>query len=430
MLSRSRRHSWRPTNAPYSSARTEDIWFADEKTGWLINSNGQVFRTLDGGDSWTKQLQAPHYLRCIGFAGHEVGWVGTSTPEAPLLWTRDGGRTWKEARNLPQGSPAMISGLWAVDENVVYAAGTHYPGLQPSILKSANGGETWTLRDMSEHATILTDISFIDAREGWAVGGRRQGELVPAVLHTTDGGSHWTDVLASSAPPARAHGEWARKIQRLDDTTFFASLESSDEAAILRSSNGGRTWQRLSIDGLRGETNLEGIGFIDQRCGWVGGWGELCFQGAFVSHTCDGGQSWGRAGNVGFRINRFRFLGSPAIVGYASGDTVYKMSEQSPSPTAFVDHTLEGVRKALEARDSVKLEIVIPAGARRLRIDVWERLGRHLITLVDRAMPRAGAQNVVWNFRDSGGASVPEGAYIMRLTVDDEAESRLVYRTS
>ena len=42
--------TWRPTNAPLASSRTDDIWFRTPETGWLVNSNGQIMRTDDGGD--------------------------------------------------------------------------------------------------------------------------------------------------------------------------------------------------------------------------------------------------------------------------------------------------------------------------------------------------------------------------------------------
>ena len=50
---------WRPTNAPLSSSRTDDIWFLDESTGWAVNSNGQIVLTEDAGRTWTQQKHLP-----------------------------------------------------------------------------------------------------------------------------------------------------------------------------------------------------------------------------------------------------------------------------------------------------------------------------------------------------------------------------------
>src|SRR5262249_11263373 len=60
---------WRPTNAPVASSRTDDVWFLDPKTGWAVNSNGQIIHTSDGGDSWVVQLHDEEvYFRCVAFA--------------------------------------------------------------------------------------------------------------------------------------------------------------------------------------------------------------------------------------------------------------------------------------------------------------------------------------------------------------------------
>ena len=46
--------SWRPTNAPGSTERgfrTDDVFFVSATTGWAVNSEGNVIKTADGGDS-------------------------------------------------------------------------------------------------------------------------------------------------------------------------------------------------------------------------------------------------------------------------------------------------------------------------------------------------------------------------------------------
>ncbi len=106
-------------------------------------------------------------------------------------------------------------------------------------------------------------------------------------------------------------------------------------------------WERLLLEygtvrdelrdflGLaRQNANLEGVGFVDENRGWVGGWGTPAFEGGQSSAISDGGESWDNANEIGKFINRFRFLGSPVTVGYAAGATVYKYSGQPvPAPT-------------------------------------------------------------------------------------------------
>src|SRR6516162_5554986 len=91
---------WRKTNAPLSSSRTDDIWFATPDIGWAVNSNGQILKTENGFDTYAVQLRDAGYLRCIGFAGAEVGWAGTVSGARRLFTTRDGVH-WKTVDNLP-----------------------------------------------------------------------------------------------------------------------------------------------------------------------------------------------------------------------------------------------------------------------------------------------------------------------------------------
>ena len=72
---------WQPTKAPVASSRTDDIWFTDPKTGWAVNSNGQIVKTTDGFETYVEQLHdAEVYFRCIGFASPSIGWAGTLSP--------------------------------------------------------------------------------------------------------------------------------------------------------------------------------------------------------------------------------------------------------------------------------------------------------------------------------------------------------------
>src|ERR1700712_1448536 len=93
---------WRPTNAPVAISRTDDIWFISPDTGWLVNSNGNILKTDDGGNSWALQHHASRvYLRCVGFSNPLLGWVGSISPIQRLFTTRNGGAQWDVIGNLP-----------------------------------------------------------------------------------------------------------------------------------------------------------------------------------------------------------------------------------------------------------------------------------------------------------------------------------------
>jgi photosystem II stability/assembly factor-like uncharacterized protein len=390
MAERNATLQWCPTAAPLASSRTDDIWFVDPQVGWAVNSNGQILKTTDGGASWTEQLQDRVYWRCIGFATPERGWAGTLTRGKRLYATTDGGATWEliEAR-LPANAPPWICGLSVVNEQVVYASGTNDPFLPAAMVKTTDGGATWTGWDMAAHASLLVDTYFPTPERGWVVGGKAnvanptRDDVKPVVLFTADGGVTWENRVANLEDEFPL-GEWGWKIEFRNDQVGFVALENFTDGAILRTTDGGLTWQRHVVNdaqgpSLEGNANLEGIGFIDAQHGWVGGWGTEDFEGGFSSETHDGGSSWQNANHIGRFLNRFRFFGDPVTIGYASGDTVYKYSAE-PCETAFADAADAGPQlldevAPVQVTRPIAIGFTVPPGARRLTIDVWDRFG-------------------------------------------------------
>ena len=438
--------TWRPTNAPMADQdlgkRYDDVWFETPDLGWGVNSDGMILRTSDGGASWDLQFHDPAtYLRCLGFASTTRGWAGTLSGPARLLETNDG-RTWSAVAGLPAGGPPMVCGLSVVDESVIYASGTNYPfgfsdNPPPAMLKTVDGGATWVTIDMRAHAALLVDTWFSTPERGWVVGGRAdptvpaggdgRDNVTPVVLHTEDGGLSWVDRVAELHGELPL-GEWGWKIQFLDERVGFVSLENFRDGAVLKTTDGGMHWQRLPVDDPQQNANLEGVGFVDENRGWVGGWGAD-FAGGQSSATEDGGRTWRDANEIGRFVNRFRFLGRPVTVGYAAGATVYKYSDEpvpasmrpafAGGPGVAAAPLLAGAARA-DGSAPLRIPVTVPEGASRLEVNVWERFGRHVGRLLDEAGPAPGARTVEW---DAAGRS---GSYIVRVTVDDDSESQIV----
>jgi photosystem II stability/assembly factor-like uncharacterized protein len=428
---------WRPTNAPEASSRTDDIWFLDPQTGWAVNSNGQILKTEDGGASWQEQFHSGAYLRCVGFANASKGWVGTLDDTERLYSTEDGGQTWSVVANLPTLAPSAICGLSVVNESVIYASGTNYPNRPARMMKSLDGGATWEAWEMGQHATLLVDTFFTSPEEGWVVGGKaevpnpQRRHVKPVVLHTADGGRTWTNRVADLQDEF-PFGEWGWKIQFLDDRVGFVSLENFTDGAVLKTTDGGETWARLPVNDQQGNANLEGVGFTDERRGWVGGWGTPDFTGGFSSATEDGGANWRDANEIGRFINRFRFFGNPATVGYASGRTVYKYSSEPvppPPPGVAQPVRILDSNEPQEGEDSVEIVYTVPPDAKRLSVVIRDRFGEVVRRLLAASDPPAGRQSVEWAFTNDYGESLPPGFYIYRIDVNDESESRIVLKS-
>jgi photosystem II stability/assembly factor-like uncharacterized protein len=429
---------WRPTNAPLASSRTDDIWFLDPQVGWAVNSNGQIVHTTDGFNSFVEQLHDPEvYFRCVGFASATRGWAGTLTPGKTLFETRDGGHTWAQVTNLPPLAPPAICGLSVVNASAAFASGTNFPTRPPGMMKTLDGGQTWTAWDMRPWADILIDTFFTSPDRGWVVGGKSdrpattRDNVKPVVLFTEDGGKTWVNRVANLQNEFPA-GEWGWKIQFLNDQVGFVSLENFHQGAILKTTDGGMTWTRHVINDPQQNANLEGIGFVNENHGWVGGWGDADFERLSSSETVDGGLTWRDANEIGKGINRFRFFGTPVTVGYASGQTVYKYSSE-PVPAAVAALAVAPRRGQLledlepvEAVGQASLTIMVPAHASRVTVRIWDRFGDQVRTLVDEPHPSSGSRTLVWDRTDDTGQILPVGYFIWRVTSDQTSESRLV----
>jgi hypothetical protein len=306
------------------------------------------------------------------------------------------------------------------------------------MIKTIDGGRTWTALDLSPHASSLIDVYFPTPDHGWVVGGFSDrpnpayGDLKPVILRTEDGGRTWEDRLKPMRSEFPA-GTWGWKIQFLDSQLGFVSLENFTEAFILKTTDGGKSWAKFQVTK---NANLEGIGFLNATEGWVGGWGDPLFATGKSSVTSDGGQTWKNADAIGVFINRFRFFGNPVTAGYAAGKTIYKyarkpdIAPRTIAPQAVASgpgkkFLASGAAESFSAAE-VPVVFTLPAGSRRATIHIWSRFGKNVRTLFDERSPAAGPRTVRWDRRDDRGELVGHGVYIYRLTIDGEAESCVI----
>jgi photosystem II stability/assembly factor-like uncharacterized protein len=157
------------------------------------------------------------------------------------------------------------------------------------MIKTIDGGATWTSRDMEPLATALIDCHFFDVSNGLAVGGIGSfGFRHGVILSTSDGGATWQTRYTSNRPGA----EWCWKISFPTRTTGYVSIERQDNLAprfVVKTTDGGMTWTEIPFVANYDE---EGIGFVSTRVGWVGGWTGNTYE------TLDGGATDNQSAQV------------------------------------------------------------------------------------------------------------------------------------
>ena len=317
---------------PYPKKR-DDLVFVDARTAFYGTGKGKLYRTTDGGRSWRLVWSRPGtFIRSLAFVDSRHGFLGnlgaglaSVTDSTPLYETKDGGVSWH-----PASVPA-IPGICSIDvfksrsihegdvtERVyIHAAGrANGPA---KLLRSENGGETWTLIDLSDRAGMILDVKFLDPNVGF-VFAATNGDIAQSnalILKTNDGGRTWREVYRS-----RRLNEITWKASFADNQTGYVTIQNNDQAnvqqRIAKTTDGGEHWFELPLvtDAAAQEF---GIGFVSQEKGWVG-----TAHGGF--ETLDGGIHWVPS-PLASRANRIRVRaadGTPMVYAIGSEVQVYR----------------------------------------------------------------------------------------------------------
>lgn len=289
-------------NAPSGLGRFDDIFFLNEDLGWAANGpSGIVFKTEDGGDTWTQQLALNSYFRNIEFIDENIGFLGTL--DGVFYRTTNGGDTWSPVTINP--NPSAICGLDAVGSSTVYGVGAWF---SPAwMIKSTDAGATWNFTGMSAYAQALVETLFIDELHGFVSGKAVDGGVI---LETFDGGITWTEIFNSGE-----QGDYVWKLQLMENNTvIYGSVQSNSQGKLVKSFDSGATWEVRNAP----EEFVQAVGFLNRDRGWMGG------HGTGFHETTDGGLTWTNM-NLGFTLNRFQFLSED--LAYCSGESIYKWED-------------------------------------------------------------------------------------------------------
>jgi photosystem II stability/assembly factor-like uncharacterized protein len=280
---------------PYKG-KQDDIFFIDADTGWYVNGSGKIYKTTDGGKSWALKLDQPGtYFRCIGFIDDKRGFAGNIGPDyypnvsdaTPLYETRDGGETWKAVTKIA-GPP--VKGVCAIDivrdrkgKATVWAAGR--VGGPTTLVRSDDGGESWTSTDMRRHCGMILDVKLFDRKTAILSAGTDSDSAKSnaLILMTTDGGRTWTKRYQSKRPYEIT---WKSSFPTREVGYITIQSYNPDKAVskrhLAKTVDGGRTWKEIELVDDHAVREF-GVGFIDAKTGWVG-----ATTGGF--ETTDGGK--------------------------------------------------------------------------------------------------------------------------------------------
>lgn len=255
-----------------------------------------VVKSTDGGNSWNvlSTNTVSSWINTGFFVDSLTGWIGGKygLVGGEILKTSDGGQSWT--------SQDTVLDIGINDFHFLNAQEGWAASFGGKVLHTANGGDDWTqITDLGEE---IENIQFVDPLKGWAAA------YSGVLYHTTDGGYNWSsDVIQ------RGYG------------LFFLSPTmgwiTGKDGEIYKTTDAGSTW---IMQNTGYNKPLFSIYFADALNGWAVG-GVDCRSGSCIPFqkiiaTTDGGQSWFSQSSNGDSLPQFNNVCFGSTAAYACGN--------------------------------------------------------------------------------------------------------------
>jgi len=184
----------------------------DPNIAYIDSYNGGVYRTVDGGASWhpvTAGLSGARVSDICMVAELEGGFL-VAAPSEGLFWSGDGGQSY-DGRVVPYSSTTGRLAVSQIDSSIVYGGNN----IQATVHISHDKGQTW--EDL---------VSLVQDHDSYDLCSYGITSIIP---------HPWTqDVLWVSAS---------------FNGSIYTSPDGCDDCGIFKTSDGGRSWQPMS-DGI------------------------------------------------------------------------------------------------------------------------------------------------------------------------------------
>ena len=171
-----------------ADAELTDVFFADENLGWVVGESGTILRTRDGGNTWNTKTNTNSFRK-------------------------DTVQLQQKFHNLQRGQFTDSTGI---------------TGQQPAT---------------SPITCRLNSVHFVDANQGWAVGGFKLpyiNRTQAVIVHTRDGGITWQSIENLAIP----------RLRKIEFSTPRRAIAYGDSGnvftgGIFETSDAGRSWSAI-----------------------------------------------------------------------------------------------------------------------------------------------------------------------------------------
>ncbi len=314
-----------------TTSKLRCVDFPVPNIGYASGEDGTILKSNDTGTTWHPVISGytGYTFWKLHFINADTGYVGGEGPAggAPsgpgiILKTANGGTTWTTCTS---GTAYPVRDLYAVNYDTVYACGGA-EALDGHIIKSVDRGLTWSIVGPAYYDAMLQGLYFLNSNVGFL--GMYEsvfGSYFPTTsswLGTTTGGTTFT---TTNNPGSTSY--WRFSTDFYGVSTGYSSRANgtiADSVYIRKTTDGGTTWNEHTITGYTG--NLNSLKFISATIGYIVG------NGGHILKTTDGAVTWvPQISSTTQELNSVYFVNS--TLGFAAGDngTIVKYSATSVS---------------------------------------------------------------------------------------------------
>jgi parallel beta-helix repeat protein len=248
--------------------------FISNDIAYIVTSHNRLFKTIDGGDSWTDispeqgtDFDKPGVTPRVNFINENIGTVAFSLDDGTngydynivfgYVWcTIDGGATWSQRFDVNED---QITHLQQVTENIVYVSGSARLGVTSTrwfkkITRNVDTGvySLTSITPMPTSRPHVVSADWLNQNTGVALAKRNVPLYTIEPFITNNGGVSWTSIQGNLPAMDSAYTSYSdNAIQMIDENTiiFTYSIPSGGTWGTYtwRTENAGQTWVRSSF---------------------------------------------------------------------------------------------------------------------------------------------------------------------------------------
>ncbi len=259
---------------PQSIHKYSDIFFLDDHNGWILSTNGYLWKTTNAGTDWIRIYDSRiDTSGKITFVDEQNGWLILSNT---LLRSSNGGLDWVQEYEFP---PAFGGYDIEFANDSIGFAFTYN-----KLYKSVDQGQNWEL--VTDTLGQIYDISFYEDSIGYlcfTINTPYFPTSLRYIYKTTDNGETWSRAYVE--PGGLQVYVYFDKICIINTADCIISAFEEHifwgSSSLIKTTDSGTTWNPLYIS-QPWSLDFE---FISPQIGWS-------ISGSGIIKTTDGGIAW------------------------------------------------------------------------------------------------------------------------------------------